>query len=95
MDVSWVISLILGLPVAVLALLKIIDWSKKRQAGDRMAHCEEPSEIDLIIKVEEYLSPEATAGQGLVPIIRQAELAADVEMLGAEELHRYEAAHRC
>lgn len=68
MDVSLLVSLLVGLPTAVLATLRIIDWWKKRRVR----------------------KPRASDEQALVPIIRQAEMAAEVDRQIAEGLRRYE-----
>lgn len=91
MDVSWVISLLLGLPVAMLATLKIIDWCKKRRAGNRAVQNEEQHNGEHTIKEQPSLAE--PADQAIDPIIRQAELAADVDRQIAEDLNRYEVEH--
>lgn len=88
MDVSWMISLLLGLPVAVLALLKIIDWCKKRLSTNRTAHRgEQLGKADIIREEPSLMEP---VDQAITPIIRQAELAAEVDKQIVEELSRYE-----
>ena len=94
MDVSIVISIILGLPVAVLATLKIIDWWKKRRAGNRTFHDGEQGGEGSIIKEGEQLSPTVPADHAIEPIISQAEMATEAEKRIAEELLHYAANHR-
>jgi hypothetical protein len=54
MDISWLMSFLLGLPVAMLALLKTIDWCKKRQAGDRAARRREQLGREPVMKEEAF-----------------------------------------
>lgn len=91
MDVSWLISLLLGLPVAVLATLKIIDWSKKRQSGNRAAPRGEQLGRELL--TQEESSPVEPVDQAIAFIICQVELAAEIGRQIAEDLNRYEAEH--
>lgn len=84
MDVSLLVSLLLGLPTAILATVRIIDWWKKRKAS-RLKGAEAKHKI---------AAPEPPAEQGLAPNIGQAELIAEAEMQIAEELRHYAATHR-
>lgn len=88
MDVSWLISFILGLPVAVLATLKIIDRYKKRRASNRAIQNGEQHNGEHTLKEQPPLAE--PADQDIASIIRQAELAAEIERQIAEELNRYE-----
>ena len=76
MIASLLVSLVLGLPAAILATLRIIDWWKKRKA----------SRLKVADAKQKIASPEPTAEQGLVPIISQAALIVEAEMWIAEEL---------
>jgi hypothetical protein len=84
MDVSLLVSLVLGLPAAVLATLKIIDWWKKRRAIKAKAATMEQDATPL----------NTPAGQGIAPIIRQVEIAAEVDRQIAEDLRRYDVEQR-
>jgi hypothetical protein len=79
MDVSWVISLLLGLPVAALTILKIIDWCRKRSACGMADNHDEQRTGDSM-RAEEQPSPAEPAEQAMAQIIRQAELAAAVDI---------------
>jgi hypothetical protein len=84
MDTSLLISLLLGLPAAVLASLRIIDrWKKRKASRLKVAESQHKSTL-----------PEASANEDLAPIISQAELIAEVEKQIAEELRAFEANHR-
>lgn len=82
-DVSLLVSLLLGLPVAVLAVLQIIDRRKKKASMLKIVSG----------KQHKIGSPDKSADQELAPIINQAEMAAEVEKLIADELRQYEANH--
>lgn len=79
MDVSLLVSLALGLPAAVLATLRIIDWQRKRKARQPKTPTGEQ---------------ERSADQELALLVRRAEMAVDVEREITEELRQYEAIHR-
>ena len=82
-DVSLLVSLLLGLPVAILATLWIIDWWKKRKA----------SGLKVAEAKQENASLELPTEQKLAPIISQAELITEAEKRIAEKLRHYEANH--
>lgn len=91
MDVSLMLSLLLGLPEVVLAALKIIDWCRKSRDSNLADNYGEVSPR----KIEEPSASAAPADQAIAPLIRQAELAVEVERLIADELrHCDEARHR-
>lgn len=79
MDTSLLISLLLGLPVAVLAMLQILDRWKKHRASNHKAPAE-----------GQVLSSEPTIYQ-IAPLLCQAELIAEIEMQMGEGLHHSEA----
>ena len=81
---SLLVSVNLGLSVAVLATLQIMDWRKKRHAS-RLRFTSGKQKIGF---------SELPTGQRLAPIISQAELIAEAEMQIAEELRQHEANHR-
>lgn len=91
MDVSVLISFLLGLPVAVLATLQVLDWRKKRRAGKQQAPQQKQAGRDPLLKDED---PPTPADQAIAAIICQAELAAEIDRQIAEELSRYEVESR-
>ena len=91
MDISLGLSFLLGLPVAVLATLKIIDWCRKRRDSNLADNYGE----DSTRKAEELSASATPTDQTIAPLIRQAELVAEVERQIALELRQYdEAGHR-
>ena len=92
MDVSLLLSFILGLPVAILATLKIIDWCKKRQVGNRAIQDGEQGGGERAI--QEQPTSSEPVDQAIASIINQAEIAAAVDRQIAEELRSYKEAQR-
>ena len=91
MDVSWLMSLLLGLPVAFLASLKIIDRCKKRRASNLAVQNGEQHNEEHIIKEQPSLAE--PVDQAIDSIIRQAELAVEVDRQIVQDLNRYEVEH--
>jgi hypothetical protein len=95
MEWSWLLTLLgvlVAVPSGVLAILQILDWRRKHRPGKRRVRIGEQGESNPHIK--EQLSPMAPDNQDLGLMIRQAEMAAEVDKLMLQKLRQYEAEQR-